>query len=240
MFQRLLFLLSVVVLFGCAMEQRLGESRIQTRRYSKGFHVQHHRGVKADPVSQMRASGAPVEAPMASPSQTEAMATLTAELVMDVVRAVEHTGLSAPSRPEGERVAFMEPRWPKGIDHGTRVELLSSEELPDPVDGRHPDSVPGFILSLGWALGLVGESAVQHLQMPVSGVPLALGALASIIGYILSRKAYRLSLEHPDRYPRYRLSRAARFVSFGFLAPIALYVAVVLLVVLLLGGIRVM
>ena len=69
--------------------------------------------------------------------------------------------------------------------------------------------------------------------------PHRLGVLASIIGYILSRRAYRLSLEHPDRYPRYRLSRAARFVSFGFLAPIALYVAIVLLVLLLLGGIRI-
>ena len=83
-------------------------------------------------------------------------------------------------------------------------------------------------------------AAVSYLEMPFSGVPIALGALASIVGYILSRKAYRLSLEHPELYPRYRLSRAARFVSFGFLAPIALYVAIVLLLVLLLGGIRIM
>ena len=240
MYQRLLFLLSAVLLFGCATEQRLGESRIQSRRYSKGFHVQHHR--EAKPAPQSNRGAMPAEATAAAQPQPESngVTLLETEAVMDVVKALERAGLAAPSFPEAGRVTFMEPRLPKGIDHETRVELLSSEELPEAVEGRHPESVPGFILSLGWAFGLIGEAAVTHLEMPVNGVPIALGVLASIIGYILSRRAYRLSLEHPDRYPRYRLSRAARFVSFGFLAPIALYVAIVLLVILLLGGIRIM
>ena len=61
------------------------------------------------------------------------------------------------------------------------------------------------------------------------------GLIASIAGFILSRKAYRASLEHPDLYPRYRLSKAGRILSFAPLAPIALYVGIVLLVVLVLG-----
>lgn len=235
MFPRLLFLLSAILLFGCATEQRLGESRIQSRRYSKGFHVRHHRDVKVPPQGRadaaIEATGPAVQN---EPSKTDRF---VMEFAMDWVETLERTGLSAPSLPEAKRMAFLEPRMPKGIDHRTRIELLATEELPAPIAGRHPESVPGFILSLGWALGLVGEAAVSYLEMPFSGVPIGLGALASIVGYILSRKAYRLSLEHPELYPRYRLSRAARFVSFGFLAPIALYVAIVLLLVLLLGGI---
>ena len=114
--------------------------------------------------------------------------------------------------------------------------LLETEALPKPVDGYHPNAVPGFILSLGWAVGIIGEFAVQYLQMPLSGVAIAMGILASIAGYVLSRKAYRASLAHPELYPRYRLPRAARFVSIGFLAPIALYVALVLLFFLFVGG----
>lgn len=235
MFPRLLFLLSAILLFGCATEQRLGESRIQSRRYSKGFHVQQHRDVKVPPQGLADAAiEATLPAVQNEPSKTDRF---LMESVMDWVGTLERTGLSAPSLLEAKRVAFLEPRMPKGIDHRTRIELLATEELPAPIAGRHPESVPGFVLSLGWALGLVGEAAVSYLEMPFSGVPIALGALASIVGYILSRKAYRLSLEHPELYPRYRLSRAARFVSFGFLAPIALYVAIVLLLVLLLGGI---
>ena len=117
-----------------------------------------------------------------------------------------------------------------------RPVLLETEALPEPIDGYHPKAVPGFILSLGWALGIVGELAVQYLQMPLSGVAIALGILASIAGYALSRKAYRASLAHPELYPRYRLPRAARFVSIGFLAPIVLYVGLVLLVLLFVGG----
>ena len=238
MFPRLLFLLSAVFLFGCATEQRLGESRIQTRRYSNGFHIQHHRDVK---VTRSGLAAAAVEAQEQSVQpEPWTIDRFVMESAMDLVETWERTGLSAPSIPEAKRMALLEPRMPKGFNHRTRIELLATEELPEPIAGRHPESVPGFILSLGWALGLVGEAAVSYLEMPFSGVPIALGAVASIVGYILSRKAYRLSLKHPELYPRYRLSRAARFVSFGFLAPIALYVAIVLLLVLLLGGIRIM
>ena len=54
-------------------------------------------------------------------------------------------------------------------------------------------------------------------------------------GLCVSCKAYRASLAHPELYPRYA-PRAARFVSIGFLAPIVLYVGLVLLVLLFVGG----
>lgn len=117
-----------------------------------------------------------------------------------------------------------------------RPVLLETEALPEPINGYHPNAVPGFILSMGWAMGIIGELAVQYLQMPFTGVAIALGILASIAGYALSRKAYRASLAHPELYPRYRLPRAARFVSIGFLAPIVLYVGLVLLIFLFVGG----
>ena len=88
MYQRLLFLLSAVLLFGCATEQRLGESRIQSRRYSKGFHVQHHR--EAKPAPQRNRGAMPAEATAASQRQPEpnGVTFLETEAVMEVMKAV--------------------------------------------------------------------------------------------------------------------------------------------------------
>jgi len=157
---------------------------------------------------------------------------------LEEIHALEGTGLSAstPDAPVRMRMESIEVLPVSEVPNGTRAFLLSSEELPDPVAGRHPNAVPGFILSLGWALGIIGEAVVNYLGMPISGFPIALGIAASIAGYILSRKAYNVSLEHPELYPRYRLARAARFVSFSFLAPVLLYVGIVLIVLLAIGG----
>ena len=67
--------------------------------------------------------------------------------------------------------------------------------------------------------------------MPISGALFG-QLLASIAGYFVSRRAYRASLEHPELYPRYRLSKAGRIVSFAPLAPVVVYIGIVLMLVL--------
>jgi len=81
-----------------------------------------------------------------------------------------------------------------------------------------------------------GFMTFGYLGMPISGVPFLAGLVASIAGYFVSRRAYRASLEHPELYPRYRLSKAGRIVSFAPLAPVVVYIGIVLILVLLLGG----
>ena len=236
-------LIAAVLLVGCSSEQRLGESQVQKRRYSKGFHVQHHRGQKAQ--QNAGASEASV-APEIQEGTVSPMGfghdQLTAVWLPD-----EKAGMSnSPDRvevtsaqivAEGEAAQVhqesreKEPSFPM---HGPVYAV--SETLPDPVDGRHPSSVPGFILSLGWALGIAGEGAVQYLGIPLAGVPIALGLVATIFGYFLSRKAFRKSLEHPELYPRFKLSRAARWVALALFAPVAVYLAWVVLILIVLGG----
>jgi len=235
MLQRLLLSMSMLILFGCASEKRLGESRIQPRRYAKGLHVQHHRPwtsranpETADGLEPRRVKGAMV----------------AAELGMDVERRVtavewnQRSGLSSVPGDVPDRLAPLSPRSP--VLHKQSAgpsELMTDNRLPEPIAGRHPASVPGFILSLGWAMGIIGELAIERLGMPIPGAAFLLGLVASILGYFVSRRAYRLSLQHPELYPRYRLSRAARIISLSFLAPVVVYVAVVLLFVfVLLGG----
>ena len=231
----LLFLMGTILLLGCSAEKRLGESRIEARRYSRGFHVQHHRShhtpfqhkAETRSLRSERTASATHDVKEGMASQWDSPELTLARL---------HSG-------EGEvRMNSLSPlrrlprRTQSEVPQTKQPVLLETEALPEPIEGYHPNAVPGFILSLGWALGIMGEFAVQYLQMPLSGVAIALGILASIAGYVLSRKAYRASLAHPELYPRYRLPRAARFVSIGFLAPIALYVALVLLVFLFVGG----
>lgn len=177
---------------------------------------------------------------MVMPSESGAVALQSGSQVS----AVAGHPADTPCQSADTRLRIHAPSAMRAMARRSRMEvpqpkrpvLLETEALPEPIDGYHPNAVPGFILSLGWALGIVGELAVQYLQMPLSGVAIALGILASIAGYALSRKAYRASLAHPELYPRYRLPRAARFVSIGFLAPIVLYVGLVLLVLLFVGG----
>ena len=45
-------LLGSILLMGCAAEKRLGESRIEARRYSRGVHVQHHRSHHPSPTKK--------------------------------------------------------------------------------------------------------------------------------------------------------------------------------------------
>lgn len=237
-----LALIAVVLLVGCSAEQRLGESQVQKRRYSKGYHVQHHRVPKAQQNGgASEVSVAPEIQEGTVPPMGFGHDQLTAVWLPD-----EKAGMSnSPDRVEvtsaqtaAEREAaqvHQEPREKKpSAMHGPVYAV--SETLPDPVDGRHPSSVPGFILSLGWALGIAGEGAVQYLGIPLAGVPIALGLVATIFGYFLSRKAFRKSLEHPELYPRFKLSRAARWVALALFAPVALYLALVVLILIVLGG----
>lgn len=236
-------LIAAVLLVGCSSEQRLGESQVQKRRYSKGFHVQHHRGQKAQ--QNAGASEASV-APEIQEGTVSPMGfghdQLTAVWLPD-----EKAGMSnSPDRvevtsaqivAEGEAAKVHQESREKEPSFPMRGPVYAvSETLPDPVDGRHPSSVPGFILSLGWALGIAGEGAVQYLGIPLAGVPIALGLVATIFGYFLSRKAFRKSLEHPELYPRFKLSRAARWVALALFAPVALYLALVVLILIVLGG----
>ena len=236
MLNRLALLLSAVVLSSCATEQRLGESRIQSRRYAKGVYVQHHRDVRQQQASEVtiapagREKGTPL-------SFTTELEPAEIEGVL-MIESAEKTGLAGPTWPTNSRAGLvsMKPKLIGEIPQLTRPVLVSSEELPPPITGRHPNAIPGFILSLGWALGIIGEVAVNQLDMPISGFPVLLGLVASVIGYLVSRRVYRASLEHPELYPRFGLARAARFVAIGFMAPIALYIALALIVIIALGG----
>ena len=236
MLNRLALFLSAVVLIGCATEQRLGESRIQSRRYAKGVYVQHHRDVRQQQASEV------TFAPTGGEKGTTVSPVVEFEpaQISDIltIESAERTGLSGPAWPSNSRtgLASMRPKSAIEIPQLAQPVLVSSEELPSPIVGRHPNAVPGFILSLGWVLGIIGEIAVDLLDMRISGFPVLLGLAASILGYVVSRRAYRASLDHPELYPRFGLARAARFVAIGFLAPIALYMALVLIVIIALGG----
>ena len=228
--------LSAVVLIGCATEQRLGESRIQSRRYAKGVYVQHHRDVRQHQASQVTFAPEGGEQGTSVSPVVEFMPAQISDVL--TIESAERAGLSGPAWPGNSRTDLMSmrPKSPSEISQLTQPVLMSSEELPPPIVGRHPNAVPGFILSLGWALGIIGEVAVHQLDMPISGFPVLLGLVASVIGYLVSRRAYRTSLDHPELYPRFGLSRAARFVAIGFMAPIALYIALALIVIIALGG----
>lgn len=236
MLHRLVFFLSAVVLVGCATEQRLGESRVQSRRYTKGFHVQHHRNVQRPPIDGVAVASAGAGKGVAEVSKTEFESVQIKGI--HAIESVEKTGLSGPKWPHSDRtdIPFMKPLMASEVSQAARPVLVSSKLLPSPIHGRHPNAVPGFILSIGWFLGIIGEVAVDQLDMPIAGFPILLGLVASVLGYVVSRKAYRTSVDHPELYPRFRLASAARFVALGFLAPVALYIALALVVIIALGG----
>ncbi|MGB0510806.1 MAG: hypothetical protein ACPGGB_07770 [Flavobacteriales bacterium] len=237
-------LLGSILLMGCAAEKRLGESRIEARRYSKGVHVQHHRSHHPSPTKKDEGHRSRWERPVIMPTEPQAIEFPVESRSELSVSAVTGHHPDTPGQPADTRLRAHAPSSMRAMARRTQGQvpqpkqpvLLETEALPEPINGYHPNAVPGFILSMGWALGIIGELAIQYLQMPLSGVAIALGILASIAGYALSRRAYRASLAHPELYPRYRLPRAARFVSIGFLAPIVLYVGLVLLIFLFVGG----
>lgn len=217
-------LVLLFVLSGCATEQRLGESRIQSRRYAKGFHVQHHRGPQA-----------------AQPERTAAVDRIPVVSVapLETVVPLEQTGLAtSPDRGAAQPIASPAPSLQRpsaeasgaeGVVEQMGPRLPQADGLPEPINGRHPDAVPGFILSLGWFLGGVGALALDYLLVASPGIAFALGLLASIMGLLLSRRAYRISKANPERYPRAGLAAVGRWVAVAFLAPIALYIGLVLL-----------
>ena len=251
---RVLLWMSVLLCFGCTQEKRLGESFIEHRRYRHGWHVQLRQDVHQNESAPARAAMQP-RAESVLPTRQEGL--IPAESSPHVGRfaamegkAVTATSTASPdghyqgaaqgaARRAAEKAAVrLVPRPAAPLIGGTPLPhiLKESVSLPDPIDGRHPASVPGFILSLGWLLGILGEVAVDYLQMPLSGVSIVVGFVATMAGYFISRKAYRASLAHPDLYPRYRLSKVGRILSFAPLAPVLLYAGIVVLLVLLLGG----
>ena len=246
MVSRWLPVLCVLLLCGCAQEKRLGESFIESRRYSRGWHVNTHRNAPAPEKASTDAASRAFAAQQDSPSIQGAVAALSEDRAGGQ-REVDRQGQPGlarvnvkPSEQRGVESHGPQPLQPKSAAlHAQALSpavLLTSEVLPEPIAGRHPDAVPGFVLALGWFLGIVGEVAVNYLGMPLTGVSVILGILASVAGYVVSRKAYRASLAHPDLYPRYRLARAGRIVAIGPLLPIALYAAIVVVFVLLLGA----
>lgn len=244
MLYRALMFLGLVVLAGCAAEKRMGESRIQARRHTKGIHIQHHR----DHVTSQNGSGR-FEEMHEVKNPDRILSTLTPptgqnEASWDVAVQKERHGFSAPSLAHEVQMLqevkhdtkLDEPSVSVVGDGQSTIVRTQSETLPEPIDGRHPNAVPGFILSLGWFLGLVAEGAITYLQIPLSGLAFALGFAASIAGYFLSRRSFRMSREHPELYPRFKLSRAARWVSAAVFAPVALYMALLVILLLVLGG----
>lgn len=245
MISRWLPVLCVLLLCGCAQEKRLGESFIESRRYSRGWHVNAHRNAPAPEKASTDADSRAFAAQQNSPSIEGAVVALSGDRAGGPrVDRQRQPGLARvnvmPSEQRGVESHGPQPLQPKSAAlHAQALSpavLLTSEVLPEPIAGRHPDAVPGFVLALGWFFGIVGEVAVNYLGMPLTGVSVILGILASVAGYVVSRKAYRASLAHPDLYPRYRLARASRIVAIGPLLPIALYAAIVVVFVLLLGA----
>ena len=108
-----------------------------------------------------------------------------------------------------------------------------AEELPDPIAGRHPDAVLGFVLSAGWVYGLLGAIALDYLAaFSLVGFAFALGFILSILGYSLSRRAFRMSKANPDRYPRSGLASAGRWVAGAIIMAALLWLAFVLFLLL--------
>ena len=235
--------LITLILMGCASEKRLGESRIQPRRYSKGLHVQHHKEAKASPVvdaacwdgeghsNAPQARSAPSLSDEAPPEDTWASAenggvelasNTSSSEVSSVVAALSGMPSEHLERVQGPLLDPV-PEW-SGWE---------AKELPDPIAGRHPDAVLGFVLSAGWVYGLFGAIALDYLAaFSLVGFAVALGFIFSILGYSLSRRAFRMSKANPDRYPRSGLASAGRWVAGTIIIAALLWLALVLFVLL--------
>ena len=237
-------------LMGCSSEKRLGESRVEHRRYNAGWHVNvPNQGPAARPIP---------------PAVTASMEDVTFDSDKGpTVPKVDwsgfrtrmiHTNTTLPERANAGQHATFTRKDPPGTTWASRTKEESliqdisieavtvlegpaeGQGLPDAVYGRHPLAVPGFILSLGWLFGFIGALALEGLGTFNTAYPLALGFIASVAGYLVSRKSYRMSRSHPEQYPRGGLSRVARWLSVAFLAPIALYLVLIILFVFILGG----
>lgn len=237
-------ILIMLILTGCAGGQRLGESAIEARRYSRGWHVN---APKSGP-SAGRTAEAKHEAPIQEGEVRSTGVSGVNSLTFipgdgDGLVAVREAGLP-PSHPHVPLAAHSvigqsTTTWARAEGFGPAEPLVvpaegpeAAADLPEPIQGRHPDAVPGFFLSLGWLIGSIGSNALGNLGVPNAGIAITLGLVASIIGFLISRNAHRVASAHPDRYPRRGLSRAARWVA---LAPILLALAWLALVVIIFG-----
>ena len=70
---------------------------------------------------------------------------------------------------------------------------------------------PGLSCPSGGSCG--AAAILSPLSPQLASLALFFGCLASIVGHFLTKRAYRLSLRHPELYPRYKLPKAARIVS---------------------------
>ena len=236
-------------LMGCSSGKRLGESSVEHRRYRAGWHVnipeqgsrlmERHPEVTAsmvDGVIPMDFDAAALvldwegsHTPMHRPREGTREWTLPRQSSASI--SSDAPGTTWASRLSQD--AHLLGRVGEAGKSGTASP--EEQDLPEAIYGRHPGAVPGFILSLGWLFGFIGALALESLGMFNSAFPLALGFIASAAGYFISRKSYRMSKSHPEQYPRGGLSRVARWLSLAFLAPIALYIVLIILVILI-GG----
>ena len=242
---------------GCSSNKRLGESRIEARRYSRGWHV-NNASSSSPNVTPHAAVSAEEPAVIQRPS------VLTEEGSDVVADAGDMVFLDDQNKWPSPDPSVLEAGMADGHGHfiGNRhphdqAALPSSSAFPDEVNGvffpfdesepetaglpeaeagRHPDAVPGFILSLGWLMGLLAAVMLDGLGSANPGIAFGLGLLVSLAGYFLSRSAYRVSKANPERYPRSGLSESARWIAgFPVLLGVIYLVVVVLVWVIILG-----
>ncbi|MBL6646046.1 MAG: hypothetical protein ISP55_06310 [Flavobacteriales bacterium] len=249
--------LLVILSSGCSSNKRLGESRVEARRYSKGWHV-NNAGPSSRDLKQHQA--VPLEEPT-----VPAPASVLVEGGSDVLAAAEDMALtenqsmwSSPASSvfetgEDDGHGFFTEDGPLQAHSASPSSLALPDEVgrlfapfngsepemtgrPEPVAGRHPDAVLGFIMSLGWLMGLIASTVLDGLGVSNPGSAFGLGLLLSLAGYFLSRSAFRASKANPERYPRSGLSSSARWVAgFPVLLALVYLVVVVVVYVLFLG-----
>ena len=251
-----LFAVFIAVNFsGCTSGKRLGESRVEARRFSKGYHVNTsgNAGALAGAVHAHHA-GRLVSSEVGAEN---AWAVTTDEVVLaDAGAGVkEHPELwkltmteSSVDRNAGESHGF----WATEASAGSVMPHLNMREdisvgqpsrfvvpdhrsagaLPEAVAGRHPDAILGFVLSLGWVAGGIAAQVLGSLGVSNPAGALTLGFLMTVVGYFLSVRIHRISKAHPELYPRSGMSAAARWIAaFLILLPL-LYLTVIVVAVL--------
>lgn len=255
------FLFLLLTSAGCSNGQRLGESRVEARRYSGGWHVNtpNGRAVQARRVMEEEPDFPPTRPALPVGELTHPLATNHTEDAMTVTAGVEgvivgetmaqHQGKSHFHRAQFDRAQFDRTQFDRTqfdraqLDgaqagraqvHRAQPERAPGEaSLPEPQRGRHPDAVLGFVLSAGWVYGLLGAIALDYLAaFSLVGFAFALGFILSILGYSLSRRAFRMSKANPDRYPRSGLASAGRWVAGAIIMAALLWLAFVLFLLL--------
>lgn len=240
----------VLLLTGCTSGKRLGEAKVEHRRYGHGWHVNVPNGVRngadvqhgdvSNPSVGFRLEAEREGATVSG--DWEGVHADIADIDPAVLPSTRLRPLLTASQGHAEEVHEGQTLEWNALEDSHRTPASASKEglesdgsLPEAIGGRHPDAVPGFILSLGWFFGLIGANVLDYLQSGSPGIALALGFVASGIGYFTSRNSHRMSTKHPDLYPRGGLSKAARWVAAAFLAPLLLYVVLIIILLLTWG-----